>query len=79
MGFTLEEIQELLSLRVDDPAACPAVEGKAREKMAQVERKVRELVRMRDVLEELAASCRSHLPTDECPILEALSEEEANG
>jgi MerR family copper efflux transcriptional regulator len=78
MGFALEEIQALLDLRVDDPAACPVVEAKTREKIAQVERKLRELTRMRDVLEGLADSCRSHLRTDECPILEALSEEHAS-
>jgi DNA-binding transcriptional MerR regulator len=74
-GFTLKDVQELLSLRVTDPAACPVVEAKAREKIAQVERRIHEMTRMRDVLEGLADSCRSHLPTAECPILEALSEE----
>jgi Hg(II)-responsive transcriptional regulator len=79
IGFTLEEIQELLDLRVGGPAACSVVEAQARKKIAQVERKLRELVRMRDVLEGLATKCHSHLPTDDCPILEALSDEEAHG
>lgn len=78
LGFTLEDIQELLHLRVEDPAACPAVEAKAREKVAQVEGMIRELTRMRDVLEGLAESCRTHSPTAECPILETLSDEPAN-
>lgn len=78
LGFTLDEVQQMLELRVDDPAACPLVEAKTRTKVAQVERKIRELSRMRDVLEGLADSCRSHVPTAECPILEALLEEEAH-
>ena len=78
LGFALEDIQELLDLRVDDPAACPAVEMKAREKIAQVERMIHELTRMRDVLEGLTESCRTHSSTAECPILEALSDERAN-
>ena len=68
----------MLELRVDDPAACPVVEAKTREKIVQVERMVRELTRMRDVLEGLVDSCRTHLPTAECPILEALSDRGAN-
>lgn len=75
LGFTLDDIRELLDLRVGDPTACPAVEAKARDKIAQVQRMIRELMRMQDVLEGLAESCRTHLPTDECPILETLSNE----
>ena len=78
LGFSLDEIQELLALRVDDPAACPAVEAKARSKIAQVEHMIRDLTRIRDVLEGLAESCRTHAPTAECPILDALLEERAH-
>lgn len=75
LGFGLEDIGELLALRVDDPTACPLVEAKTREKIVQVARMVRELSRMHEVLEGLAASCRTRAPTAECPILEALLEE----
>lgn len=78
LGFSLDGIGELLALRVDDPAACPRVEAKTREKIAQVERMIGELSRMHQVLEGLAASCRTRVPTAECPILEALLEEDAN-
>lgn len=78
LGFSLEDVGELLALRVDDPAACPQVEAKTREKIAQVERMIRELSRMHEVLERLAASCRTRAPTAECPILEALLEEDAH-
>lgn len=77
LGFSLEEIQELLELRVEDPAACPVVEARTREKIAEVERKIRELSRMRETLEGLVESCRTHAPTAECPILESLIQEEA--
>lgn len=75
LGFSLAEIQELLALRVDDPAACPAVEAKARHKIAQVKRMIRDLTRIGTTLEGLADSCRTHAPTAECPILDALREE----
>ena len=77
LGFSLDDIRELLELRVDDPAACSVVETKTRDKLAQVERMIRELTRMHDVLEGLVDSCRSHHPTAECPILEALAEDGA--
>lgn len=76
LGFSLEEIQELLGLRVDAPSACSAVEVQVRAKMTDVERKIRELGRMREILESLAESCRAHAPTAECPILESLVQEE---
>lgn len=75
LGFTLDEVAELLALRVDDPAACPIVETKAGEKVAQVHRMIQDLMRIKDALNGLVDSCRSHAPTEECPILEALLEE----
>lgn len=75
LGFSLDEIQELLALRVDDAGACPVVEAKARSKIAQVEQMMRDLARIRDVLNGLAESCRTQAPTAECPILDALGEE----
>ena len=78
LGFSLDEIQDLLGLRVDDPAACSAVEAKARHKIAQVDGMIRDLARIRDVLDGLAESCRIHAPTAECPILDALLEERAS-
>lgn len=75
LGFSLEEIAELLELRVEHGAACAAVEAKAKAKIAMVEKKIDELERMRMVLEELARSCELREPTSDCPILETLSED----
>lgn len=74
LGFSLEEIAELLALRVRHVSACRAVEVRAREKIAVVDRKIEELQRMKDTLEGLAAACQAREPTSECPILEALEE-----
>jgi MerR family copper efflux transcriptional regulator len=71
LGFTLEEIRELLELRVEDPAAGPVVEAKTREKISQVREKIRDLQRMEEVLDRLTAFCRSRTPTSESPILDA--------
>lgn len=74
LGFSLEEIAELLALRVRHLSACGAVEARAREKVAVVERKIDELQRMKDTLERLAAACQAREPTSECPILETLEQ-----
>jgi len=74
LGFTLEEIAELLELRVDEVAACPAVEASARAKIRRVEGKMSELQRIRDALGRLVAACEAREATSECPILEELEE-----
>lgn len=74
LGFSLQEIQELLGLRVQHGAACDAVERKTRSKIEIVEQKIRDLQRMRRTLEQLAEACTARRPTDECPILEALGD-----
>ena len=75
LGFSLEEIAELLELRVEHGATCAAVETKAKEKIAMVEKKIGELERMKTVLVELSRACDLREPTSDCPILETLSED----
>lgn len=79
LGFSLVEITELLALRVQQASACAPVEAKAREKIAVVERKIRELEGMKHTLERLAAACERREPTSECPILEALEVSDMDG
>ena len=75
LGFSLNEIQELLALRVRHGAACDAVERKTRDKIALVQHRIRDLQRMKRTLDRLAAACAARRPTDECPILEALGDD----
>lgn len=74
LGFSLNEIQELLALRVRHGAACDPVERRTRQKIEVVESKIRDLERIRQTLEQLAAACAARRPTDDCPILEALED-----
>lgn len=76
VGFTLEEIEDLLALRVQRGRGCDAVEREARGVIARVESRIAELERMRTALEKLVAACRQRRATEECPILEALEEPE---
>ena len=74
LGFTLEEIRELLALSVDRQRGVKAVKQRA-EKLAAIEQRIAELQRVRDGLAKLVASCPGHGRPEECPILRALSQE----
>lgn len=76
LGFTLEEIRELLELRVDPDSTCADVRGRAREKIADIEERIAGLEGMREALERLARKCRGRGPTAHCPILEELDRKE---
>jgi MerR family mercuric resistance operon transcriptional regulator len=75
LGFTLREIAELLSMRVDERTSCAEVRALARTKIADVDERIAALQRMRDALDRLARRCRGVGPATECPILDALDHE----
>lgn len=77
LGFTLEEIEELLALRVEDPSSCGVVEEATRAKLRSVDSKIRELRRLRGVLARLVRSCEAKESTEESPVLGMLEEEKA--
>lgn len=79
LGFTLEEIEEFLALRVDDPASCARVEAKTREKIAGVVRRISELKRLEGALRRLVDACAARAATAECPVLEMLVHDEDGG
>ena len=70
LGFTLNEIKQLLSLRVDPRTSCADVKEKAQEKIADIDRKVAVLRRMRGALVEITKTCSGDGPTTLCPILD---------
>jgi Hg(II)-responsive transcriptional regulator len=73
LGFSLDEIAELLELRSDTVRNRSRVRGVAERRLQQVERKIAELGAIRDVLRMLVHQCHvSRAP--ECPILEALEQ-----
>ena len=76
LGFTLNEIRDLLALsgrRTDDMAGLKAA---ASEKLDDIARKLDELTRIRVGLQRLVASCPGHGALDHCPILAALAEDD---
>ena len=72
IGFTLNEIKELLSLRVDPDTTCEDVRARAEGKIADIEDKIRTLQRMKKALVRLTQECCEKGGGSECPILDAL-------
>ena len=76
LGFSLREIKDLLSLRIDPTTTCSDIRERAQAKISDIEGKIQSLDRMKDVLTRLTTSCGGAGPLSECPILEALEREE---
>jgi MerR family mercuric resistance operon transcriptional regulator len=76
LGFSLKEVQELLSLRVSQRAKHADVRRRAEAKIADIDAKIKTLESMRRTLHKLTASCTRCDPLAECPILESLDGEE---
>jgi MerR family copper efflux transcriptional regulator len=76
LGFTLEEIRELLALSADRQRGVKAVKKRAQQRLAAIEQRILELQRVRDGLAELVEACPGHGAPEECPILRALNTDE---
>jgi len=72
LGFTLKELQELLSLRAAPRTRCADVRRRAQVKLRDIDEKVRTLRSMRKALTKLVGECSGTGPVTQCPILEAL-------
>ena len=73
LGFTLEEIKELLSLRAAPPTRCVDVRRRAEAKVRDIDGRIRMLRRMRGALAKLVGECTGTGPVTDCPILGALT------
>ncbi len=71
LGFSLEEIGELLKLRVGKGGLCENVKSKAESKLNDIESKLKTLNGMKRALKGLIESCVAELPTSDCPILKS--------
>lgn len=72
LGFSLEDVEELLALRGSRSAArCRETQQRAKHRLVEIERRIAELEAVRRALATLAGSCDS-LEPGECPLLDAL-------
>ena len=78
LGFSLDEIRNLLSLWHDRGRASADVKALTLRHVADLELRIAELAAMRDTLRELAQHCSGDDRPD-CPILADMAQPEAQG
>ncbi len=76
LGFSLREIDELLSLRADPSTDARDVRQRATAKLEEVNRKLGQLEQIRTALEALIAACPGTGALRTCSIMEALTDAE---
>jgi Hg(II)-responsive transcriptional regulator len=72
LGFSLDDISELLTLRVDPSTNCEEALHRAEAKLRDIDERIEALQLMRRSLKALVGACRDRRTTSDCPILEAL-------
>lgn len=73
LGFSLNEIKELLTLQHDPEASKADIKKWIEIKIREIRCRIKDLSRILSALEQLAVSCDGHGPVSECSILEALT------
>ena len=72
LGFSLNEISDLLSLRVGTGKTCADVRTRVEAKIKDVQEKIVDLKGIEQALIRLADKCGGKGPVGQCPILEEL-------
>ncbi|RKP57540.1 Cu(I)-responsive transcriptional regulator [Pararobbsia silviterrae] len=73
LGFAVEDVRRLLALWQDHARASAEVKAIALAHVSDLDRRIAEMVSMRDALAHLASTCHGDARPD-CPILEGLAE-----
>jgi Hg(II)-responsive transcriptional regulator len=73
LGFSLEEIRALLDLH-DNGGPKAEVKALTHRKLTEIDARIDDLRRIRDVLKTLNGQCSGHGTIDSCPIIEALQQ-----
>jgi MerR family mercuric resistance operon transcriptional regulator len=77
LGFSLNEIRDLLSLRMRRGAKQADIRARAEAKITDIEGRIKALDAMKKTLRKLVDRCEGCGPLADCPILESLDEEVA--
>jgi len=72
LGFKLEEIKELINLRVSTSGRPEKVRKKAGEKLTDVQEKIKMLKNIEKTLKKLVSDCKSNRTSSGCPIIEGI-------
>ncbi len=72
LGFTLDEVRELLQLANGGPVDCDAARDLAQARVNVLDAKIADLIRMRDSLVESVSTCERPQADRRCLLLSAL-------
>lgn len=72
LGFSLNEIQSLLNLRVRSVESCNQVKLKAEQKLKDVQQKIVQLRTLERTLKGLVSDCENRVVSDCCPIIKKM-------
>lgn len=73
LGFSLKEVQELLTLRNAPQRAVGKMPQIVKAKIEEIDHKIKDLQAMRKALEGLLDACQEKRSLTSCPIIESLS------
>jgi MerR family copper efflux transcriptional regulator len=69
LGFTLNEVKQLLALRFGPGMTCTDVRNRAQAKLAEIQQKIDSLHAMKRALRQLVSACAAEGPASECSFL----------
>lgn len=72
LGFSIEELRDLIALAEGRPDDCEAVRKLAERQLAKVRQRIADLKRIAHTLEDQVAACRTQQDPPACPMLESL-------
>ncbi len=72
LGFSLQEITELLSLQINPETSSALVKQHVEDKITLVKSKISELQKLQDSLESLSGLCCGDGSVSDCPIIDFL-------
>ena len=78
LGFTLDQVRDLLRLSLQEDQPCAEVNRISGEHLAEIERKVADLTRLADELRRINGRCQGGGTVADCRIIEALSPGSSN-
>ena len=77
LGFSLKEIQELLTLQQSPSASRAEVKARTGNKIRDIRARIKDLREILKALERLDKSCDGQGPIADCPILHALANDDS--
>ena len=72
LGFSLDEIETLLTLASGGPESCDSARTLASRKLGELDTKMRSIHAMQESLRRLVATCEMPRAERDCPLLDAL-------